>query len=118
VRSSPAAEVQAAVAAGAFDLALVPDLADDASRASERWLGQVDPWFDVLVGAADRADGLDDKRALYAEMQRIWSDALPGLPLYQRLRVDIAASSLSGIQPPPQDEALTWNVALWRFETR
>jgi len=118
VRARPAADVQAAVAAGAFDLALVPELADDASRASERWLGQVDPWFDVLVTAADRAASLDDKRILYAELQRIWTDALSGLPLYQRLRVDIATNSLTGIQPPPQDEALTWNVAQWRFETR
>jgi len=118
VRARPAPEVEAALAAGAFDLALMPELADDASLASERWLGRVDPWFDVLVAAASRADGQDEKRALYSELQRIWSDTLPGLPLYQRLRVDIAANSLSGIQPPPQDEALTWNVAQWRFEVR
>jgi peptide/nickel transport system substrate-binding protein len=118
VRARPAAEVEAAVTAGAFDLALLPELADDAALASERWLGRVDPWFDVLTAAAVRADGLDEKKALYAELQRIWSDAVPGLPLYQQLRVDIAASALTGIQPPPQDEALTWNIAQWRFETR
>lgn len=118
VRTRPAAEVVGAVTAGTFELALVPELADDAARASQRWLGLVDPWFDVLARAASRAESPDDKRALYAELQRIWSDALPGLPLYQLLRVDIATSSLTGIQPPPQQEALTWNVAQWRFENR
>jgi peptide/nickel transport system substrate-binding protein len=118
VRVKAVADVDAALAAGAFDLALVPERADDASRATERWVGLVDPWFDVLAAAAARTVAQDEKRTLYAELQRIWSDALPGLPLYQRLRVDIAASSLTGVQPPPQDEALTWNVAQWRFEAR
>jgi peptide/nickel transport system substrate-binding protein len=118
VRTKPSSDVEGAVAAGTFDLALMPERADDASLASERWLGRVDSWFDVLAAAASRADSRDEKQVLYAELQRIWSDALPGLPLYQRLRVDIAANSLTGVQPPPQDEALTWNVAQWRFETR
>jgi ABC-type transport system substrate-binding protein len=118
VRAKAAADVETAVAAGAFDLALLPERADDAVRATERWVGQVGPWYDVLAAAARRADGPDEKRALYAELQLIWKDALPGLPLYQRLRVDIATSSLTGIQPPPQDEALTWNVTQWRFTAR
>jgi peptide/nickel transport system substrate-binding protein len=118
VLARPAAEVAAAVAKGDFDLALTPERADDASLAAERWLGLVDPWFDVLAGAARRALGREEKRPLYAEMQRIWSDALPGLPLYQLLRVDIAAGSLAGVQAPPRDDALTWNVAEWRFASR
>jgi peptide/nickel transport system substrate-binding protein len=115
VSARPGGEVAAAVATGEFDLVLGPQNADDAALATEAWLGLVDPWFDVLASAARQADGQDEKRPLYVELQRIWSDARPGLPLYQRLRVDIAARSLLGIQPPPQDDALTWNVAEWRF---
>lgn len=115
VRARPAAEVAAAVATGDFDIALVPEKADDASLATETWLGSVDPWFDVIAAAARRAPTAEEKRPLYAELQRIWSDALPGLPLYQHLRVDLAARSLTGIQAPPQDQALTWNVAEWRY---
>ena len=115
VRALPASEVASAVARGAFDMALVPEEADDASLATETWLGSVDPWFDVIAAAAQRAPTADEKRPLYAELQRIWSDALPGLPLYQHLRVDLAARSLTGIQAPPQDQALTWNVAEWRY---
>jgi peptide/nickel transport system substrate-binding protein len=117
VRARSDADVSALVAKGEFDLALMSQRADDAARATEVWRGLVDPWFEVLAEAAGRAPGPDEKRPLYAELQRIWSDALPGLPLYQRLRVDIAAATLSGLQPPPQDGALTWNVAQWRFRT-
>ena len=116
VRARPAAEVEAQVAKGDFDLALLPEDARDAELASERWRGLVDPWFDVLTDAARRASGRDEKRPLYAELQRIWSDALPAVPLYQRLRVDVATRALSGIQAPPSDTALTWNAAEWRFQ--
>jgi peptide/nickel transport system substrate-binding protein len=116
VRARPEAEVEALVAKGDFDLALVREDADDVALASERWRGLVEPWFDVLGDAARAASGREEKRALYAEMQRIWSDALPALPLYQRLRVDVAVRTLTGIQAPPSDAALTWNAAEWRFQ--
>ncbi|HEY6958906.1 MAG TPA: peptide ABC transporter substrate-binding protein [Candidatus Limnocylindria bacterium] len=115
VRVRPAAEVDAAVANGDFDLALVPASADDPMRATDAWSGLVEPWFDVLAAAARHAVGRDEQRALYAELQRVWSDDLPALPLYQRLRVDVAARSLTGIQPTPDDGPLTWNAAEWRF---
>src|SRR5205807_2375257 len=115
--SGPIARVdrEAVVAKGDFDLAVLPEVVDDPMRATERWTGLVEPWFDVLALSARRASGRDEERALYAELQRIWSDDLPALPLYQRLRVDVAARALSGVQPPPHDGALTWNVATWRY---
>jgi len=117
VRARPLTDLETAVARGDFELALLPETADDPMRATERWTGLVEPWFDVLADAARRAESIDEKRSLYAELQRIWSDDLPGLPLYQRLRVDVAARSLTGIQPPPQDAPITWNAALWRYST-
>ena len=115
VRVLPLAEIDATVATGDFDLALVPVNADDPMRATDAWSGLVEPWFDVLAAAARHAPGPDEQRMLYAELQRVWSDDLPALPLYQRLRVDIAARTLTGIQPPPNDAPLTWNAAEWRF---
>jgi ABC-type transport system substrate-binding protein len=115
VRVRPADEIAGLISSGDFDMILVPMDADDAALATERWIGLVDPWFDVLAVAARGAADRDAKRPLYAELQRIWSDALPGLPLYQHLRVDVTARSLAGIQAPPRDAALTWNAAAWRF---
>lgn len=115
VSARPASEVASAVAAGDFALALGPEAADDPALATEAWRGLVDPWFDVLADGARQASGQDEKRPLYVELQRVWSDILPGLPVYQRLRVDVGARAVVGVEPPPDDGALTWNVAEWRF---
>lgn len=116
VRPRSPAEFTALVAAGEFELALGPAVADDPARATAEWTGRAGPWFDVLAAAAAGAWGADEKRPLYAELQRIWGEELPALPLYQRLRVDVAVRGLTGIQAPPQDAPLTWNVADWRFD--
>ena len=49
------------------------------------------------------------------ELQRLWAEALPGLPLYQELRVDVVPRALEGVQPSPNGDPLTWNAAEWRF---
>src|SRR5438093_355682 len=68
----------------------------------------------MLAQAPDRLE----KRAIYAEMERIWTSALPALPLYQELRVDVAPQGLAGIQPTPSGSALSWNVYEWSFSAR
>ena len=115
IRSRPLGDIEAAIQKGEVDLALIPEDASDPARATARWVGTGDAWFDVLAAAARRASGRDEKRVLYTELQRIWSDDLPGLPIYQELRVDISSRALSGVQPTPDAGALTWNVASWRF---
>jgi ABC-type transport system substrate-binding protein len=109
------ADVLDAVARGEFDLALVPEQTDDPQRASDRYRGLAGPWFDVLLTAAAAAPDRVDKRALYVEMQELWADALPGLPLYQELRVEVAPRALAGVRPSPNGDPLTWNAAEWRF---
>ena len=99
--SKTPAEVFDAVARGEFDLALVPELTDDAQRASDRYRGLAGAWFDVLLDAAAAAPDPADKRALYAELQRLWAEALPGIPLYQELRVEVAPRALEGVPPSP-----------------
>ena len=109
------ADVLDAVARGEFDLALVPERTDDPQQASDRYRGLAGPWFDVLLSAAAAAQDRVDKRALYAELQRLWAESLPGIPLYQELRVDVAPRALEGVQPSPNGDPLTWNAAAWRF---
>jgi len=109
------ADVLDAVTRGEFDLALLPERTDDPQRASDRYRGLAGPWFDVLLAAAAAAPERLDKRALYAELQRLWAEALPGLPLYQELRVDVAPRALEGVRPSPDGEPLTWNASEWRF---
>lgn len=109
------ADVLDTVARGEFDLALLSERTDDPQLASERYAGVVSAWFDVLLSAAMSAAPRADKQALYAEMQRLWAESLPGIPLYQELLVDVAPRNLEGIQPSPNGDPLTWNARDWRF---
>jgi len=118
VRERPAADVMADVNGGHFDLAVTPEDASDPQLASARWSGLVDPWFDVLGQLASGLPERNDKRAIYAEMERVWSAALPALPLYQELRVDVAPSALAAVEPTPSGAALSWNAYAWAFAAR
>jgi peptide/nickel transport system substrate-binding protein len=109
------ADVLEAVRRGDFDLALVQERTDDPQLASDRYRGLAGAWFDVLLAAAAAAPERVDKRALYAELQRLWAESLPGIPLYQELSVDVAPRNLEGIQPSPNGDPLTWNARDWRF---
>ena len=118
VRERALPDLLSEVRGGKFDLAITSDEAADPQLASEGWAGLVDPWFDALAGLAAQAPDRLEKRAIYAEMERIWTSALPALPLYQELRVDVAPQGLAGIQPTPSGSALSWNVYEWSFSAR
>lgn len=118
VRERPLPDLLNEVRSGHFDLALTSEEAADPQLASDRWTGLVDPWFDALAGLAAQAPDRAEKRAIYAEMERIWTVALPALPLYQELRVDVAPQNLAGIQPTPSGSALSWNAYEWSFSVR
>jgi peptide/nickel transport system substrate-binding protein len=118
VRERPLPDLLAEVRAGHFDLALTSEEASDPQLASDRWAGLVDPWFDALAHLAAEAPDRSEKRAIYSELQRIWTSALPALPLYQELRVDVAPQALAGIQPTPSGSALSWNAHEWSFSAR
>lgn len=115
VRERALPDLLADVSAGHFDLAITSEEAADPQLASARWAGLVDPWFDALSRLAAKASDRSEKRAIYAEMERIWTSAVPALPLYQELRVDVAPQGLAGIQPTPSGSALSWNVYHWSF---
>jgi peptide/nickel transport system substrate-binding protein len=118
VRERLATDLMGDVTAGRFDLVVTSEEAADPQLASEKWRRLVDPWFDALAELAARAPDRTEKRAVYGEMQRIWTSALPALPLYQELRIDVAPAALSGVQPPPSGAALSWNVWQWSFVLR
>ncbi|MBM4420534.1 MAG: hypothetical protein FJ034_02900, partial [Chloroflexi bacterium] len=114
VRERPVADVRAMLARGDYDLALLPEDTADPWQAAARYVGVGDPWFDVLAVAA-RAGDRAEQRAVYAALQRIWSADLPGLPVYQRLAVDLAPRTLGGVQPASAGAPVTWNASDWRY---
>lgn len=114
VRELPAADVEAHLVRGDYDLAMVPERADDPRAATDRWLGLADPWFDVLARASRTGDRVE-QRLVFVELQRLWSASLPGLPLFQGLAVDVAPRILDGVQQAPSGVPITWNAGAWRF---
>ena len=105
----------AAIANGAFDLAIEAEEASDPQRATDRYRGAAGPWFDTLAGAAAAGPDRSEKRLLYAELGVAWATARPALPLYQQLQVDVAPRALAGVDPAADGAPLTWNVRDWRF---
>jgi len=118
VRARPGGEVDRRVLRGEFDLALAIEEADDPVIASERYRGIVSGWYDVLADAARSAAERTEKRTLYAEMQRVWSEAAPALPLYQVLKVDVVPLRLDRIQPASHGAPITWDLGKWRPAAR
>ena len=114
VSERTADEVEQRVQRGDFDLALVIERADDPLLATERYRGAVSPWFDVLADAARSATDRAEKRALYAELQRLWSESVPALPIHQVLTVDVLPAGAEGIHPASHAAPVTWDLGEWR----
>jgi len=115
VREQTPEAAGAAIASGAFDLAIEAQEASDPQRATDRYRGSAGPWFDTLAQAAAAGPDRIEKRLLYVELERAWDDARPALPLFQRLQVDVAPRALAGVDPASDGAPLTWNVRDWRF---
>lgn len=127
------ASARGPLAAGQFDLALYAWVGDrdpygwsllyhrsQVPTAANGFTGQNYPgWGDERFSRlADEAAGTlerDARRERYLEMQRIWTAALPALPLYQRVQVDVADARLRELRPQPTRQPITWNVARWSF---
>lgn len=63
----------------------------------------------VAVATLDR----DERQASYVLHQRLWSQELPVVPLFQRLSVVLTAPGVQGVQPDAL-APLSWNIAMWR----
>jgi ABC-type transport system substrate-binding protein len=112
-----AAEIEERVRGGAIELALLPEAADDPLAATDRYRGLVSPWYDLIADAARAAPGRAEQRFLYGELQRLWSDASPAVPLYQILKVDVVPARLEGVRPAAHGAPITWNAGEWRVAT-
>ena len=113
----------AALAGGDFDLAITSRGGADPADATDEYVsssprnvtGYADPAFDTLARSAAGYITRAERRPLYVELQRIWVAALPGLPLYQELAVDVVPAGLDAIAPSPWHGPLSWNAYAWRF---
>lgn len=57
------------------------------------------------------------RKAAYVRQQKLWTQELPALPLFQRLGLALVAPGVAGVRPDPL-APITWNVAEWRRAAR
>jgi peptide/nickel transport system substrate-binding protein len=73
--------------------------------------GFIDDAYDTACQSAlDAAPGGQEYAAGHAEAQRIFSERLPVLPLFQRLKVTLARSPVIGLAPDPTQDSELWNI--------
>ncbi|MBI2953226.1 MAG: peptide ABC transporter substrate-binding protein [Chloroflexi bacterium] len=114
---------------GTYDLALFGGTAGDDPGGLEyhsknipssgnNWQGQnVARWKnsknDEFLTKANASLSQKERKALYAEQQRVFSDELPILPLYQRVNITATKAELQNFKPTPTNTPVTWNIHEW-----
>lgn len=56
---------------------------------------------------------LDERKAAYIRQQKLWTQEMPSLPLFQRLSLTLAVPGLRGVRPDAL-APITWNVVEWK----
>ena len=77
--------------------------------------GWCDEAANFAIYEATSALSLAERKAAYARQQVIFSQQLPSLPLFQRLKVLASSPQICGVRSGPL-AAVTWNVAEWYFD--
>ncbi len=79
--------------------------------------GYVNPEADRLTDAIEVELNRERRRALWAELQSLYAEDLPALPLYFRANAGIRPSWLVGVRPTGHQFPSTLWVEEWRRET-
>jgi peptide/nickel transport system substrate-binding protein len=85
------------------------------------WSGQnypayANPGMDKALDAAERELDADKRRTFFDEIQRLYADDLPVLPLYFRVDPFVIPKHLKGIRPTGHLNSSTLWVEQWRWE--
>lgn len=84
--------------------------------SGQNYPGYANPAMDKALDAAERELDRGKRRALFAEIQRLYADDLPVLPLYFRVDPFVIPKQLKGIRPTGQLDSSTLWVEQWRWE--
>ena len=92
------------------DLYLTRSLADDASPGGANDTGYSNPEFDAACQAGLAALDEPTRRARHAEAQAIFTQDLPSLPLFFRIRVGAAVPGVRGYWVDSTAHSDLWNI--------
>ncbi len=89
--------------------------------AANNWSGQNHPGYknpdmDRALDAAEREIDPVKRRSYFAEIQRLYADDLPVLPLYHRADAFIFPKQLKGVRPTGHLNSSTLWIEEWRWE--
>lgn len=83
--------------------------------AGQNQTGWCDPVYDQIAKQADNTLERADALPLYHQAQQIFSEAVPVLPLFARVKVMATTPDVVNFAPNPTINAETWNIESWGF---
>jgi len=82
--------------------------------AGQNYPGYANPEMDKLIDAVETELDVEKRRALWAEIQRIYATDLPALPLYYRAQPFVLPLWLKGVEPTGHQYPTSLWVEDWR----
>ena len=94
---------------------------DEIPTAKNAWSGQnypayANPAMDKALDSAERELDKDKRRALFAEIQRLYTEDLPILPLFFRVDPFVIPKPLKGVRPTGHLNSSTLWIEQWRWQ--
>ena len=84
--------------------------------SGQNYSGYRNPAMDVALDAAERELDLDKRRGYFADIQRLYADDLPVLPLFFRVDPFVIPKQLKGVVPTGHLNSSTLWIEQWRWE--
>ena len=89
--------------------------------AKNAWSGQnypayANPEMDRALDDAERALDKDKRHALFGEIQKLYAEDLPVLPLFFRVDPFVIPKALKGVRPTGHLNSSTLWIEQWRWE--
>lgn len=88
---------------------------EDSSWGGQNETGYCNPEYDKVAKQAENTLERPDALPLYHEAQAIFSDDLPVLPLFARVKVMATAPNVVNFRPNATVNSETWNIETWAF---
>jgi len=86
--------------------------------AGQNYTGYVNPKVDALIDAIEVDLNRETRAQKWAELQRLYTEDLPALPLYFRADPYVIPKWLKGVRPTGHQSPTTLWVEEWRAEGR
>jgi peptide/nickel transport system substrate-binding protein len=88
---------------------------EENSWSGQNETGYCNPEYDAVSKQAENTLERPEALPLYHEAQRIFSDELPVLPLFARVKVMATRPNVVNFMPDPTVNSETWNIETWGF---